>query len=799
MDVGDGPGDGQSAGPIAWEDLLGSLPEGDREAFDRALRRALRGRLEQIGSAYLRDVPESIRSQAVGEWRRRQVERGMSKAAARRKAYPQLAGDAEYRHIERALLERQWGNIRRSQPELVVDLDQMDTASACVLYRSTRPLLAGSALSSFAQTVCKRAVELAAQEDGALDGLVERVCAYARTEDLSSCALVRADLSDLAAKRRGEAFHLRDMCSEEEVVARVSSTRLAEGVLRKLYGGAEPRQALSSQLQAKARRHPDVAALGRLFCRLFDMRDPLRRMLGRLADKAARDAMKQLQQPRVRIELAQAVLANPIYRRQYERSVELRLRVRESVPETPMDAYPLARTMTRRVVLHVGPTNSGKTHDAIEALRLASSGVYLGPLRLLAYEQFELLNREGCPCSLLTGEESVEVAGAHHVSSTVEMADYQHVVDVAVIDEAQMLADPDRGQRWTAAILGMPAREVHVCCAPHAERVLRELVALCEDELEVVRHERLVPLMRDRGGFRMPADVRPGDALIVFSRKAVHAVASEVSACGLRASMVYGALPYEVRHEEARRFDEGETDVVVATDAIGMGMNLPIRRIVFVEQKKFDGRELRTLLPEEIQQIAGRAGRFGRYDVGFYQSTRSRGEIYKRYGQPVPDIERIPVGIPYDIALVRDASLTESVRQWMALEQPEPFVRVDVSRELGLLAEVESQLDERRRTEVDVKLKVLALATMPFDEDDRRLRHAWRAMVRAELEGGEAELPIPQEPEAGEDLRRLEEDYRYCDLLYSYARTFSHPTHVDELSGRRAQISAAIMRMLAEG
>lgn len=783
----------------AWERLLGDLSARDRDAFARALRRSIAGRLVRVGNIYLREVPESIRSQAVGTWRKRQIEHGASKSATRRKGYAQLAGNAEYREIERALLGRRIRAIQKSFPGLVVDLDHLDTASACALYRSMGPRFAGSALSTFAYEVCNRAVDQIAHGDDLTSDLVDRVCAFARAEDLSTCATVQSSGADHFGRGRSEAFHLRNVCTEEEVADRIASTHLVEGVLRKLYAGKDAHQVLSDRLLAEAMKQAEVVAIRALLARLFSTDDPLHRMLGRLADKTAQKLLAQVDQASVFGEVTRAVLNNPRYQRQFERSVELRLRVRKNVPETPMEAYPLARTMQRNVVLHVGPTNSGKTHDAIEALRAASSGVYLGPLRLLAYEQFELLNREGCPCSLLTGEESVEVAGAHHVSSTVEMADYQRSVEVAVIDEAQMLADPDRGQRWTAAILGIPAYEVHICCAPHAESVVRELVSLCEDELEVVRHERLVPLVRDKGSFRMPGDVKPGDALIVFSRKEVHAVAAEVNACGLRASMVYGALPYEVRHEEARRFDEGETDVVVATDAIGMGMNLPIRRIVFVEQKKFDGHELRALLPEEIQQIAGRAGRYGRYDMGLYQSTRRRNEIFWSYGQVVPDITEIPVGIPYDIALVSDASLSESVRQWMALEQPEPFVRIDVTRELELLAEVEGRLDEQVRTQTDVKLKVLALVTMPFDEDDRRLRRAWREMMKAELAGGEAVLPIPREPGEGADLRRLEEDYRYCDLLYSYARTFTHPAHVEELSVRRSQISSAIMRMLAEG
>ncbi len=336
---------------------------------------------------------------------------------------------------------------------------------------------------------------------------------------------------------------------------------------------------------------------------------------------------------------------------------------------------------------------------------------------------------------------------------------------------------------------------------PHAQGVIESLIELCEDSCEIVYHRRLVPLRCAAGGFRIPESVRPGDALIVFSRRSVHAVADELAAAGLKASMVYGALPHDVRHEEARRFDVGETDVVVATDAIGMGMNLPIRRVVFVEQEKYDGRTLRPLLAEEVQQIAGRAGRFGRYEEGFYQSTRAKGRIERLAGEAVPPIMSIPVGIPEDIALVRDASLGESLRQWMAIEQPEPFYRMDVARELSLVGESEALVDAAHLTQADVKGKILRLATLPFDERDRRLKAAWKAMATAELvgEGASAELPIPAAPNGTQSLATLEADYAYCDLLYSYGRSFGHDESLELLCALRDQISHAIMALLAEG
>src|SRR4051794_27405552 len=130
--------------------------------------------------------------------------------------------------------------------------------------------------------------------------------------------------------------------------------------------------------------------------------------------------------------------------------------------------FPVARGMGRRLVLVVGPTNSGKTHWALEALRKAPSGLYLAPLRLLALEVSDRLNRDGTPTTLLTGEEEVRVPDARHLASTIEMLDPDRPVDLAVIDEIQMLADPDRGWAWTAALMGVPAGTVYLLGAPEA-------------------------------------------------------------------------------------------------------------------------------------------------------------------------------------------------------------------------------------------------------------------------------------------------------------------------------------------
>ena len=158
-------------------------------------------------------------------------------------------------------------------------------------------------------------------------------------------------------------------------------------------------------------------------------------------------------------EIRSLVHNNPLYAedlKKYQRHLERKEKeqqdVLERIPVLYRDTFPDARKMHRRFVLHIGPTNSGKTHDAIEALKTAKNGIYLAPLRLLAYEQFETLNDAGVKCSMVTGEERILVEGATVQSSTVELLAGWKTFDVAVIDEAQMIRDPDRGGAWCAAM-----------------------------------------------------------------------------------------------------------------------------------------------------------------------------------------------------------------------------------------------------------------------------------------------------------------------------------------------------------
>jgi ATP-dependent RNA helicase SUPV3L1/SUV3 len=280
------------------------------------------------------------------------------------------------------------------------------------------------------------------------------------------------------------------------------------------------------------------------------------------------------------------------------------------------DSFPQTRRLGRKVTLYVGPPNSGKTHAAFERLATATSGCYLAPLRLLALEGRDRLVARGVACSLLTGEENVPIPGATVVSSTIEMVGTRTEVQVAVIDEAQMLFDPSRGWAWTQAIVGVPAKELLIICSAFAVPAIENLLGLCGEQAVVQRFERKQPVQLLPGPVPMTG-LKTGDAVVAFSRRDVLMLRDQVAAQGHTVSVIYGALPPEVRRREAERYAHGHADILIATDAIGMGLNLPIRRVLFSTLTKFDGVGDRSLDESEVHQIAGRAGRYGMHDEGF--------------------------------------------------------------------------------------------------------------------------------------------------------------------------------------
>ena len=213
--------------------------------------------------------------------------------------------------------------------------------------------------------------------------------------------------------------------------------------------------------------------------------------------------------------------------------------------------------------------------------------------------------------------------------------------------------------------------------APEAEDIIVQMIRRCGDTFKILRHKRNTRLTLEEKPYSLKKDLKKGDALIVFSKKSVLALAAHLENQGVHCSVIYGSLPPATRREQVRRFLEKETEVVVSTDAIGMGLNLPIRRIVFIETRKFDGVGRRSLLPEEIKQIAGRAGRFGLYDEGFVAVLDDLELIkdgLKR--RPIP-IMKAYIGFPEQL-LKLPAEIDTLVKIWAGMETPSIYEKMEV-------------------------------------------------------------------------------------------------------------------------
>lgn len=287
----------------------------------------------------------------------------------------------------------------------------------------------------------------------------------------------------------------------------------------------------------------------------------------------------------------------------------------------PTEWYPGTRSMHRTVHLHVGPTNSGKTYHALQRLEQAQKGVYAGPLRLLAHEVYTRMTAKGKNCALITGEErrvpeteGLEIPDQYMTSCTVEMVPLNTTLDVAVIDEIQMIGNSERGWAWTQALLGVRAKEVHLCGEERTVPLIKELCASVGEKLVIHNYTRLSPLkIADESLNGKIEDLRKGDCVVSFSVMGIHALRKQIErATGKKVATVYGSLPPETRAQQARLFNDPDNDYdfLVASDAVGMGLNLAIKRVIFEASNKFDGAARRTLSVADIKQIAGRAGRY---------------------------------------------------------------------------------------------------------------------------------------------------------------------------------------------
>lgn len=479
------------------------------------------------------------------------------------------------------------------------------------------------------------------------------------------------------------------------------------------------------------------------------------------------------------------------------RQYKVKNKILELVPARPEMEFAEVRELARHFILHIGPTNSGKTFQALERLRQAKNGTYLGPLRLLALEVYEQMHGAGVPCTMRTGQECIEEENSRVTASTIEMADFDENYDIAVIDEAQLVADTDRGHSWTKAILGLRAEEIHICMSPAAEQVVCHLIQLCDDTFEVRRYERKTELVCEERPFAFLDDVQEGDALIAFSKKSVLDVAGRLEEAGIASSVIYGSLPPEIRRRQTRMFNEGKTKVAVATDAIGMGLNLPVRRIVFMQTDKFDGVSRRPLRIPEVKQIAGRAGRFGIYDKGCVSALGERELEYIRalYQADEEPLTEVNLGFP-QVLLDIDAPLDELMKIWYSVTPSEPFVKENIDEALYLYEQA-----KRYKNQIDGfenKHLVYKMITCPIDIKDRRVVMLWLDYCRTYTADVSLEKPAFYRDRKG-GIAQYETYYKQLDLYYQFSRRMQKELDEEWLAKQREKTEMRIMSYLTRG
>ncbi|MFN4057209.1 MAG: helicase-related protein [Roseinatronobacter sp.] len=259
-----------------------------------------------------------------------------------------------------------------------------------------------------------------------------------------------------------------------------------------------------------------------------------------------------------------------------------------------------------RCVAVLGPTNTGKTHYAIERMLAHRSGVIGLPLRLLAREVYDrIVGLRGPACvALVTGEERIVPERSQYWVCTVEAMPLDIGAEFVAIDEIQLCADPDRGHVFTDRLLH--ARGLHETLFMGSD-TMRQAIAALVPGAQFQRRERLSQL--GWAGSKKISRMPPRSAIVGFSVENVYAIAELIRRTKGGCAVVMGALSPRTRNAQVALYQNGDVDYLVATDAIGMGLNLDIKHVAFSATSKFDGRRMRPLNPDELAQIAGRAGR----------------------------------------------------------------------------------------------------------------------------------------------------------------------------------------------
>lgn len=285
------------------------------------------------------------------------------------------------------------------------------------------------------------------------------------------------------------------------------------------------------------------------------------------------------------------------------------------LPQNKLDdiinLYPAIKNKKRKITFILGDTNSGKTHEAMDYIKTSKSGIYLAPLRILAQEKYEELKNNNINVALITGEEKKIPDGYTHISSTIETLDPDKYYETGIIDEIQMIDDHERGMYWLKAILALNANSVFVIGSKDFiyKNMLFSLLEKYNIPYEIKIKERISKLTKLKAPVNSK-DLKSGDLIVAFDKNTLFNLACKIKDSGKSVSVLFGDLNYNRKIEEINKFKSGKSQILIATDAVAMGINMPIKRVLFYKCYKYNGDFNTPIDITLFKQIIGRAGRY---------------------------------------------------------------------------------------------------------------------------------------------------------------------------------------------
>ena len=350
-----------------------------------------------------------------------------------------------------------------------------------------------------------------------------------------------------------------------------------------------------------------------------------------------------------------------------------------------------------------------------------------------------------------------------------------------------MIDDKQRGAAWSRAILGVRAKEIHVCGALNAKEILIKILEDCKDDYEIKEYKRSIPLEVEDKDFSYK-DVEEGDAIVLFSKKKVLSLAEEYSEKGIKASIIYGDLPPETRRKQYDDFINKENKILITTDAIGMGVNLPIRRIVFLSVKKFDGEEIRLLTSQEVKQIGGRAGRKGIYETGYIASIGHNSEfISHRLSEKDNVITSAVIGPSDAILRIKTLPLIEKLALWSTRKEKLNYYRkMDIGDYIIILDRL-----KKYKLKEEIQWKLLKV---PFDVTQDELMKQFLFYVDELFIAKSKTISKPRI--IGETLDELEIYYQKINMYYSFNKLFNLKFEFQWIYDERIKVSEKINNIL---